>query len=54
MKIIFYSEEQKEKFIKNLGCPSSHGLNDPGKCCLECIECWEQTINIEVDEKGSN
>ena len=56
MKIIFDSEEQKEKFIEVLssgGCPNEVGLNGFDNCSVNCGDCWERAIEMKVVEKSS-
>lgn len=53
MKIIFDSEEQKEKFtalLINAGCPGYLRLHENCDICPTCEGCWEQAIEMEVKE----
>lgn len=56
MRIIFDSEEQKEKFLKDMqtgvSCPGSYGLNRPDFRCSEmyCSYCWSKAMECEVKE----
>lgn len=51
MKIIFDSEEQKERFLNTVvRCPSDFGLEDNEENCKSgrCCECWEKAVECEV------
>lgn len=54
MRIIFDSEEEKEKFFGNLKrfmpCPSSIGYFDSCELHDTCFECWEKSIPHEIKE----
>lgn len=56
MKIIFDSEQQKEKFIDLISldmCPSDIGVGNYERCVKgNCWECWEESeLEMEVKEK---
>jgi len=55
MKIIFDSEEQKEKIFAVLSfdlCPDDVGYEPKQpcseRCVSECMRCWEESVESEV------
>lgn len=60
MKIIFDSEEQKDRYFA-IFCPDEEfGLKQDENCCnaygkKECINCWKQSgLEYEIKEEVNN
>ena len=59
MKIIFDSEEQKQKFlfvVAPLLCPGDVGVDESSKytCVSEelCEDCWRKAVEMEIYEQS--